>query len=158
MKECIFCDLSKKKREIIYEDEYFFSTFDHHPVSPGHALIIPKRHVVSLLDLKDKEWSALKSAISNTIKKIESTNLKKIYQDIIREKPTKKSPWFCSKMIHSKNINKKPGGYNIGNNEGIIAGRTIHHLHIQIIPRYKGDVKNPVGGIRNIIPKMGNYR
>jgi len=61
-------------------------------------------------------------------------------------------------MLKHKSIGKKPEGYNIGNNEGEVAGRTIHHLHIQIIPRYKGDVSNPTGGIRTIIPELGNYK
>lgn len=50
-----------------------------------------------------------------------------------------------------------PDGYNLGNNEGEAAGRTIHHFHFHIIPRYKGDVLNPRGGIRNIIPGKGDY-
>lgn len=50
-----------------------------------------------------------------------------------------------------------PDGYNIGINEGDAAGRTIHHLHIHLIPRYKGDVENPRGGIRHIIPGEGSY-
>ena len=50
-----------------------------------------------------------------------------------------------------------PDAYNIGLNEGEDAGRTIHHLHVHIIPRYKGDVENPRGGIRHIIPEKGNY-
>jgi diadenosine tetraphosphate (Ap4A) HIT family hydrolase len=50
-----------------------------------------------------------------------------------------------------------PDGYNIGINEGEAAGRTVHHLHIHLIPRYKGDIKNPNGGVRNIIPGMGKY-
>ena len=50
-----------------------------------------------------------------------------------------------------------PDAYNIGLNNGKEAGQTIHHLHLHIIPRYKGDVKNPRGGIRNIIPEKGNY-
>ena len=51
----------------------------------------------------------------------------------------------------------KPDGYNIGINEGKAAGRSVHHLHIHVIPRYKGDVKNPQGGIRNVIPEKGDY-
>lgn len=50
-----------------------------------------------------------------------------------------------------------PDGYNIGINEGEAAGRTVHHLHLHIIPRYKGDVEDPHGGIRNIIPGKGKY-
>lgn len=51
----------------------------------------------------------------------------------------------------------KPDAYNIGVNDGEAAGRTIHHLHIHLIPRYFGDVENPRGGVRNIIPEKGNY-
>ena len=51
----------------------------------------------------------------------------------------------------------KPDGYNLGVNDGEAAGRTINHLHIHLIPRYKGDVKNPRGGIRHIIPDKGFY-
>jgi len=47
--------------------------------------------------------------------------------------------------------------YTIGENEGELAGRTIPHVHIHVIPRYKGDVENPRGGIRNIIPGKGDY-
>lgn len=60
-----------------------------------------------------------------------------------------------SKIIVQKEYN--PDGYNIGINEGEAAGRTVHHLHIHIIPRYKGDVEDPHGGVRNIIPGKGKY-
>lgn len=50
-----------------------------------------------------------------------------------------------------------PAGYNIGINDGEAAGRTIHHLHIHLIPRYQNDVENPRGGVRHIIPGKGNY-
>ena len=52
----------------------------------------------------------------------------------------------------------RPDGFNIGINEGEAAGRTVHHLHVHIIPRYAGDVPNPRGGIRNIIPEKGDYK
>lgn len=50
-----------------------------------------------------------------------------------------------------------PDGFNIGVNEGAAAGRTVHHLHIHLIPRYNGDIPNPRGGVRNIIPGKGDY-
>lgn len=50
-----------------------------------------------------------------------------------------------------------PDAYNIGINDGIEAGRTVHHVHIHIIPRHKGDVENPRGGVRHIIPGKGDY-
>jgi diadenosine tetraphosphate (Ap4A) HIT family hydrolase len=154
-KDCIFCNL---KREKIFEDKYFYSVFDIHPVSPGHALIIPKRHVISLLDLNSKEWNALNNNIKKTILIIEKTNFINLYKKLYSDKLSKRSPSFCKKMLKHKGIKKRPQGYNIGNNEGEVAGRTINHLHVQIIPRYKGDVKDPTGGIRTIIPKLGNYK
>ena len=48
-------------------------------------------------------------------------------------------------------------GFNIGINQGVIAGQTIMHAHVHIIPRRKGDVSNPRGGIRNVIPGKGDY-
>ena len=50
-----------------------------------------------------------------------------------------------------------PDAYNIGINEGETAGRTQNHVHIHLIPRFKGNVKNPRGGVRNIIPKKADY-
>ena len=50
-----------------------------------------------------------------------------------------------------------PDGYNIGINIGTAAGQSIHHLHIHVIPRYTGDVENPKGGVRGVIPKNKLY-
>ena len=51
----------------------------------------------------------------------------------------------------------KPDGYNIGINDGEAAGQTINHLHIHLIPRYKGDSQDPRGGIRWIFPDKASY-
>lgn len=48
-------------------------------------------------------------------------------------------------------------GFNIGVNDGSDAGQTISHCHIHLIPRRKGDVEKPIGGIRHIIPEKGFY-
>lgn len=50
-----------------------------------------------------------------------------------------------------------PNGYNIGMNCGESAGQTIFHFHCHLIPRYKGDMDNPRGGIRHVIPSKGKY-
>jgi len=50
-----------------------------------------------------------------------------------------------------------PQGYNIGINCGEVAGQTIPHCHIHIIPRYEGDVENPRGGVRGCIPSRMSY-
>jgi diadenosine tetraphosphate (Ap4A) HIT family hydrolase len=51
----------------------------------------------------------------------------------------------------------QPDGYNIGINAGPAAGQTVMHLHMHLIPRFKGDVPDPRGGIRHVIPGKGNY-
>lgn len=51
----------------------------------------------------------------------------------------------------------RPDGYNIGINVGAAAGQTIAHLHVHLIPRYAGDVANPRGGVRGVIPARQNY-
>ena len=48
-------------------------------------------------------------------------------------------------------------GFNIGLNVGAAAGQTIFHCHFHLIPRRTGDVENPRGGVRHIIPGKGNY-
>jgi diadenosine tetraphosphate (Ap4A) HIT family hydrolase len=48
--------------------------------------------------------------------------------------------------------------FNIGYNHGVAAGQTVMYPHIHLIPRRKGDVEDPVGGVRNTIPGKGNYK
>ncbi len=52
---------------------------------------------------------------------------------------------------------RQPDGYNVGFNAGIAAGQTVLHLHVHVIPRYAGDVPDPRGGVRHVIPGKGNY-
>ena len=66
--------------------------------------------------------------------------------------------WLILKEV-KENIHKQysPDAYNFGVNEGREAGRSIDHLHFHLIPRYRGDVENPQGGVRHIIPGKGDY-
>lgn len=50
-----------------------------------------------------------------------------------------------------------PDGYNVGFNAGPAAGQTVMHLHVHVIPRYRGDMDDPRGGVRHVIPARGNY-
>jgi len=123
MEKCIFCDL--KTHEIIYEGEYCVIVRDQFPVSPGHLLIIPKRHVHSIFDLNKEE-------------------IDEITEDIL----------VCKRWL---DYHYHPDGYNIGTNINAAAGQSVPHCHIHVIPRYEGDVENPRGGVRGVIPSKQNY-
>ena len=68
----------------------------------------------------------------------------------------------CDQLIRSlkdeiSNSDNSVNGFNIGMNSGETAGQTIFHCHIHLIPRRTGDVENPRGGVRHIIPGKGDY-
>jgi diadenosine tetraphosphate (Ap4A) HIT family hydrolase len=50
-----------------------------------------------------------------------------------------------------------PDGYNVGFNAGVAAGQTVMHLHVHVIPRFVGDVADPRGGVRYVVPARANY-
>ncbi|MDA9108631.1 HIT family protein [Candidatus Pelagibacter sp.] len=69
----------------------------------------------------------------------------------------------CNKLIKKvkdKIISEDPSvkGFNIGTNSGAIAGQSIMHCHIHLIPRRVGDVENPQGGVRSVIPLKQHYK
>jgi len=67
--------------------------------------------------------------------------------------------WFIlNKVKEFIKTEFNPDGFNIGINVNPVAGQTVEHVHIHIIPRYTGDVINPRGGIRNVIPGKGYYK
>ena len=120
---CPFCDVA--------DDRVFLSTsqvigiWDGFPVSPGHALLIPRRHVATWFDATIEEQQALLDAIETARAAIE--------------------------------LRQSPDGYNIGINSGEAAGQTVQHLHVHVIPRYKGDVEDPRGGVRLVLPEKAAY-
>ena len=64
------------------------------------------------------------------------------------------------KIIKKEVLNKDKSvkAFNIGTNAGKIAGQSIMHCHIHLIPRREGDVDNPQGGVRSVIPKNQHYK
>jgi len=119
---CLFCT---DPRGVILQNELAYSARDSYAVSPGHTLVVPKRHVASFFDLTPEEINACMVLI---------TEEKKLLDEEFR-----------------------PDGYNIGVNVGPAAGQSIYHVHIHIIPRYQGDVENPQGGVRHVLPKNAHY-
>ena len=65
---------------------------------------------------------------------------------------------ILKKQRHSLlNLDKEITGFNVGVNAGSDAGQSIMHCHIHLIPRRKGDIKNPRGGVRGVIPSKQKY-
>ena len=64
------------------------------------------------------------------------------------------------KIVKKEIINKDPlvKGFNLGTNIGIVSGQSIFHCHFHLIPRREGDVDNPQGGVRSVIPSKQHYK
>ncbi|MFB6100862.1 MAG: HIT family protein [Candidatus Nanohalobium sp.] len=155
MTDCIFCSLEKGvERNVVFKSENFRIVLDQFPLNFGHCLIIPKSHVDQLEDLSDEEFLELKQMISKAKKLIENHDLRERYRENLKDPVSEKSADFTEQVIDQEG---NPEGFNIGVNSNRVAGRTIDHLHIQVIPRYEGDVENPEGGIRNVIPRKADY-
>lgn len=159
-KDCYFCKVSRGEADpFIFENRSFLGIFDAHPANPGHALVIPKRHVESLFSLNDAEQADYFDAIRGVKRVIETTDLTDLYQEMLTRDYLKDRPKDqIEAILRLDFIGRKPDAYTIGNNDGREAGRSIDHLHVIILPRYRGDVDNPRGGIRNVIPHRANYQ
>lgn len=123
MSDCVFCP--PEAGRIIVATGVAIAFWSKFEVSPGHALIIPRRHVPYWHDLLGHERAAIMGLVPDVMAQIEDAHA--------------------------------PDGYNLGVNIGEAAGQTVMHCHLHVIPRYKGDVEDPRGGVRNVIPAKGNY-
>ena len=156
MKNCFFCEYELS--ESLYESKYFYVHLDEYPVNPGHLVIVPKKHVESIFDLTKVQWNALLDVIEDSKELVGESDLKRIYNEVKNKTSERKKKKYCQDMIDHGNADDDPQAFNIGINELIEAGQTVEHVHIHVIPRYSDDVKNSVGGIRNIFPGKGDYR
>lgn len=158
--DCYFCRVSRGEADpFIFENRSFVAIFDTNPVNPGHALVIPRRHVISIFDLNKKEQADYFDAIQGVKTLIETINLTALYQEMLTRDYLKHRPKdHIETVLKLSFLGKKPDAYTVGNNDGREAGRSIDHLHVILLPRYDGDVENPKGGIRNVIPSRANYQ
>lgn len=122
--ECPFCDLPIDR--IISENELAVAIRDAYPVTDGHSLIIPRRHISNYFELHQPERNAIEQLVHK-----------------------------CRDSL--KASNKSIDGFNIGVNAGTSAGQTVKHTHLHLIPRRTGDMDNPRGGVRGVIPEKQNY-
>jgi len=110
---------------VFHETPLVIGLWDGYPLNPGHALLVPRRHISSWFEASTEERQHLLAAI-----------------DVARDAIL---------------ANHEAAGFNIGWNDGTAAGQTIPHLHIHIIPRIEGDVADPRGGVRHVIPSKAKY-
>jgi len=122
---CLFCHPQTDRVPVI-DRNLAYVIEDKYPITDGHHLVIPKRHVENYFELKSAEINAIHQLLQQT-----------------RELLLKNDPTI--------------EGFNIGINQGQVAGQTINHVHVHLIPRRKNDVENPRGGIRHVIPGKGDY-
>ena len=121
---CAFCELPQDR--VVGSHELAYAVRDRYPVTDGHTLVIPKRHVADYFDLYQPERNAI--------------------EQLLHE---------CQQKLRT--LDASINGFNIGANSGQSAGQTIFHVHVHLIPRRTGDVENPRGGVRGVIPERQDY-
>ena len=159
-KNCYFCKVVNGEADpFIFENRSFVSIFDTNPVNPGHALIMPKRHIASIFCLSKFEHDDYFDAIYGVKEVVESTDMKSLYEEMLKRDSLKDRPRdHIETVLKLPFLANQPNAYTLGNNDGREAGRSIDHLHVIVLPRFKGDVENPSGGIRNVIPARAQYK
>ncbi|MGO9171163.1 MAG: HIT family protein [Rhodomicrobium sp.] len=120
-KDCPFCSLG----EGVFQNGTAVAICDASPVTPGHMLLIPRRHVAGWFETTAGERCDLLALADEA------------------------RAWLIREY--------SPDGFNLGVNVGEAAGQTVFHVHLHLIPRYRGDVPNPRGGVRGVIPARQNY-
>ena len=131
--DCYFCQFqSGHERLVTHEDkllenEVAYALYDGFPVTEGHTLFIPKRHVSNFFDLYTSELNGLHRLLERQKSFLEDSDA-------------------------------SITGWNIGINVNASGGQTVMHVHMHLIPRRDGDMDDPRGGVRGVIPSKQNYK
>ena len=127
----MFCALEASGR-VLLENELALCIADAYPVTPGHSLVIPRRHVGDGLALHQPEWNAV-------------VELLKRRREQLSAQDASISGW--AGLLNAR------GGLNSGE----AAGQKVFHAHWHLIPRREGDCEEPRGGVRGVIPGRQGY-
>lgn len=114
--DCPYCRPAADR--LFYLGKQVIGIWETSPVSPGHALLVPKRHVAGLFDASEQERAELLESVEHARAAIEEEH--------------------------------RPDGFNVGVAIGAAAGQTVDHLHVHVIPRYRGDTVDTPAGMRSI--------
>ena len=123
--DCVFCSEDIQTRTVAVNGSVI-AIRDKYPVTQGHLLLLPRRHVADYFGMTTRERS-------------DSDELIRVLRNQIMEQ------------------DKKVAGFNFGTNCGAPAGQTVIHAHFHLIPRRVGDLEDPRGGIRAVIPDRRVY-
>ena len=115
-------------KRVLASDDLFVVVSDKFPISPGHTLIIPLRALTRFQELTAMEKSRLLEWVEWTQTHLQQT------------------------------LTPAPEAFNLGVNDGKAAGQTMPQFHFHVIPRHTGDVADPRGGVRWVIPAKAKYR
>jgi ATP adenylyltransferase len=117
---------------VLLENELALCIADAYPVTPGHSLVIPRRHVADGLALHQPEWNAVVERL-------------KLRREQLSDQDAAISGWAGSWVE------------DLGLNSGEAAGQTVFHAPWHLIPRREGDCEEPRGGVRGVISGKQGY-
>jgi diadenosine tetraphosphate (Ap4A) HIT family hydrolase len=116
-----------ESERVLAMDDLFAVVSDKFPVSPGHTLIIPRRALTRFQELNAAEKLRLLEWVEWAQERLQQT------------------------------LTPPPEAFNLGVNDGKVAGQTMPQFHFHVIPRHTGDVADPRGGVRWVIPAKAKY-
>lgn len=125
--DCLFCQIGRGEREIA-----IFAKFRHCYVIKDQFPVSPGHILIIPYEHTENWFTAAEEIRLDMMKALHSVK-EKIDSDY------------------------EPHGYNIGANCGEVAGQSVMHLHVHLIPRYQGDMEDPKGGVRGVIPSKQKY-
>ena len=123
--DCPFCKAIRGHRGLLGTRRTAVALPDAFPVSPGHCLVLPKRHEPDFFELTLEEQTEIGELL-----------------------------WELRELVEAEH---HAHSFNVGVNAGPAAGQTVDHAHVHLIPRYEGDVPDPRGGVRWVIPDRAPY-
>lgn len=141
MDDCVFCSLLKEDSAVVfYRDpkDLFVAIWTSMPVFPGHALVMPKRHITNFRAMNETEMARIATVVAEVKTQIEQTDLKQVCENLA-VLSDKSKVLIDQALEFLKTHEQPPDAFNDGINDGEAAGQTIPHLHWHILPRWKHD-------------------
>lgn len=150
---CVFCDEFESGENSFMETELWRARWDLYPITPGHVEVLPKRHVQYVDQLNSEELVSMMHFAREVMVRIRSTDLEALYVSLLPQADDANRVLQQTALANARVRHGAPDAFNYGINDGPEAGQSVPHFHLHLLPRWKGDMENPRGGVRNIFPK-----